>query len=103
MKLFKLMVTSFLVDELENIVRYTAQGKNSCVKIQSEETVKALSDEILKLLRDEMGKRRLLCKGFRLDAVPGYGYVRGFARYSEAGKEYELSALAFCNKKIPVK
>jgi hypothetical protein len=35
--------------------------------------------------------------------VPGYGYVRGFARYSEAGKEYELSALAFCNKKIPVK
>ena len=43
----------------------------------------------------------LLCKGFGLDAVPGYGYVRGFAIYAEAGKEYELSVLAFCNKKMP--
>lgn len=102
MKLFKLMINSFLVDESENIVRYTAQDKNRRVSIQSEETVKALSDEILKFLQGEMRKMGLLSKGFRLDAVPGYGYVRGFAIYSKAGKKYELSALAFCNKQMPV-
>lgn len=101
MKSYELMINNFLVEESENIVHYTPQSNNRCVSIQSEETVKALSEAILEFLKDEMGKKGLSYKGFRLDAVPGYGYVRGFAMYSKEGKEYELSALALCDKQMP--
>ena len=101
MKSFELMINNFLVEESEDIVRYTPQSNNRCESIQSDETIKALSEEILEFLKDKMGKMGLSYKGFRLDAVPGYGYVRGFAMYAKAGKKYELSALALCDKQMP--
>ena len=101
MQTYELIVNDFLVEESENIVRYTPQRDDWCESIQSDGTIKALSEEILKFLYNKMKELGLSCKGFRLDAVPSYGYVRVFAMYSKEGKEYELSALALCDKQMP--
>ena len=101
MQSYELIINSFLVEESGNIVRYTAQGNDTHECIQCDETIKALSKNILDFLNKKTGELGLSATGFRLDAVPGYGYVRGFAIYSKAGKKYELSALALCDKQMP--
>ena len=102
MKQYTLIVEDFLVGKQKDIVHYVAQGNKRSSDITSEETLKALSENILVFLRNEIRKMQLQCTGYRIDNVPGYGYVRCFAMYSKADKDYELSALAFCDKGMPV-
>ena len=102
MQSYELIINSFLVEKSGNIVRYTAQSNNRCESIQSDETIKALSENILSFLIKEIERLGLSSKGFRLDAVSGYGYVRGFAMYTKDNRQYELSALAFCDKNMTV-
>ena len=97
---YELIIGSFKVDRCGKVEYYTAQNEKRIDYIRSDDTIKALSNAVLGYLQKEMANSGRTCNGFRLDAVPGYGYVRGFALYSVQDDEYVLSALAFCDKNI---
>ena len=100
MSKYKLIIGSFKVERCGNVEYYIAQNDKRIERIQSDDTIKALSEAVLGYLQNEMVNSGKTCKGYRLDAVLGYGYVRGFALYSEQGTDYVKSALAFCARNI---
>ncbi len=97
---YELIIGSFKVERCGKVEYYTAQNDKRIERIQSDDTIKALSETVLKYLQKEMVNSGKECQGYKLDAVPGYGYVRGFALYSEFGKDFAKSALAFCDRDI---
>lgn len=97
---YELIIASFKVERCGMVERYTAQNDQRTERIQSDDTIKDLSNAVLNFLQDEMTSSGRGCKGFRLDAVPGYGYVRGFALYSEQGADYVKSAVVLCDRNI---
>ena len=97
---YELIISSFKVERCGNVECYTGQNDKRIERIQSDDTIKALSDAVLKYLQKEMENSGKGCQGYKLDAVPGYGYVRGVAFYSECGKDYMKSVLAFCDRNI---
>ena len=97
---YELIIGSFKVERRGKVEYYTAQNDKRFERIQSNNTIKALSEAVLKYLQKEMINSGKACKRYRLDAIPGYGYVRGFASYSEQGTDYVKSALAFCDRNI---
>ena len=97
---YKLIVGSFEVERRDNVECYIGQNDKRIEKIQSDDTLKALSKAVIDYLQKEMRESGKVCNGYRLDAVPGYGYVRGFSLYSECGKDCVKSALVFCARNI---